>query len=213
MITLYDYLSSQNAYKVRLLLNHLNQPYNSVYVSIFEGEGNTEAFRQVSPMATVPAIRLEDGRCLAESNAILMYLAEGSHYLPDDIFIRAKIFQWFCFEAENVQASVATLRHWVQTGKDQNRSAEMLGVKKAHSLKTLGILDKTLSEQTYLVGDSYTIADMAVFAYVHLAHEANLPLGQYQNLVRWIDSVKAQDGFLPEIHPYSIDRFSNRELS
>jgi len=107
MLTLYDYLPSQNAYKIRLLLNHLKQPYRTKIISIFEGEGQSDEFRAISPTGTVPAIELENGYTLAESNAILSYLAEGTAYLPDDAHARAKVLQWLFFEGETVQGGVA----------------------------------------------------------------------------------------------------------
>ena len=110
MLTLFDYLPSQNAWKVRQLLHHLGQPHQTVLISIFEGEGRTDAFLRISPAGTVPAIRLDDGRVLAESNAILMYLASGTRYLPDDTFERAKIAQWLCFEQERVESVIGSLR-------------------------------------------------------------------------------------------------------
>ena len=212
MLTLYDYLPSQNAYKIRLLLNHLGRPYRTKIISIFEGAGQSDAFRAISPTGTVPAIELENGYTLAESNAILTYLAEGTAYLPDDALARAKALQWLFFEGETVQGGVATLRHWVQTGKDKNRSQELLEAKRNLSLKALAILDRELSHHTFLCGDRYTVADMSVFAYVHLAEEANLPLDDYEHVVQWIDRVRSQDGFLREMYPYSIDPHSVGEL-
>jgi len=203
---------SQNAYKIRLLLNHLNQPYRTRIVSIFEGEGQTEEFRAISPTGTVPAIELENGHTLAESNAILTYLAEGTAYLPDDALARAKVLQWLFFESETVQGGVATLRHWVQTGKDKNRSRELVESKRNLSLKALGILDRELDRNSFLGGNQYTVADIAVFAYVHLADEANLPLKDYVHVVQWIERVRLQDGFLTEMYPYSIDPHSVGEL-
>jgi glutathione S-transferase len=212
MITLFDYLPSQNAYKIRLLLAHLNQPYKSKMISIFEGEGKTKEFGAISPTGTVPAIMLENGETLAESNAILTYLAADTKYLPKDPFARAKVLQWLFFEGELVQDGVATLRHWVQTGKDKNRTTEVLESKRKLSLKALDILNRELHTNDFLGGDQYTVADIAVFAYVHLADEANLPLHQYTNVTQWIDRVRSQEGFLAEIYPYSIDPCSVREL-
>lgn len=212
MITLFDYLPSQNAYKIRLLLSHLNQPYKTKIISIFEGEGKTEEYRSISPTGTVPAIMLESGETLAESNAILAYLAEGTKYLPDDPVTRAKVLQWLFFEGETVQSGVATLRHWVQTGKDKNRVADAMESKRNLSLKALEILNRELQDRDFLAGDQYTIADIAVFAYVHLAEEARLPLVDYGHVTQWIDRVRAQEGFLSEVHPYSIDPYSVGEL-
>ena len=126
MLTLFDYLPSQNAWKVRQLLKHLDQPYKHVFVSIFEGEGQRAEFLAINPTGAVPAIRLEDGRTIAESNAILVYLAQGTPYLPGDTVEQAQVMQWLFFESDYIQASVATLRHWVLTGKDKNRSEDVL---------------------------------------------------------------------------------------
>src|SRR3990167_9192982 len=110
MLTLYDYLPSQNAWKIRLLLNHLGLPHRTVQVSIFEGEGQSEAFRRINPTGKVPAIELDDGRTLAESNAILAFLADGSRYLPTDRFDRARVHQWLHFEQENIESVIGALR-------------------------------------------------------------------------------------------------------
>ena len=212
MLTLHDYLPSQNAYKVRLLLNQLDIPYNTRIISIFEGEGQTDHYLQINPTGAVPAIELDDGRSIAESNAILMFLAEGTPYLPDDPYQRNRILQWLFFEGETVQSTVATLRHWVMTGKTRNRTAELLKEKQNGSLRTLKILDTELGTNQFLGGNRYTVADISVFAYVHRAEEAELPLNKYASLQRWINQVKAQPRFLDKVYPYSIDPYSSREL-
>ncbi len=212
MLTLYDYLPSQNAYKIRLLLSHLDLPCQQHYVSIFEGEGQRDAFLAINPTGAVPALRLEDGRTLAESNAILIYLAEDTDYLPADRYRRATVMQWLFFEGETVQSTVATLRHWVMTGKDRKRSAEVLDGKRHGSLKTLNILNKELERNQYLGGADYTIADISVFAYAHRADEARLPLHEYPHIQRWITQIKAQSRFLDTVYPYSIDPHSGLEL-
>lgn len=131
MLTLFDYLPSQNAWKVRLLLNHLGRPYRTVPISIFEGAGQSAEFRRVSPTGTVPAIQLDDGRVLAESNAILAYLADGTPYLPGDPFDRARVQQWLHFEQERVESVIGTLRHWTMTGKLARRSPEVIEAKRS----------------------------------------------------------------------------------
>jgi glutathione S-transferase len=212
MLTLFDYLPSQNAWKVRLLLNHLGQPYHAVPISIFEGEGQTAEFRRISPTGTVPAIRLEDGRVLAESNAILAYLAEGTPYLPTDTFDRAKVQQWLHFEQERVESVIGALRHWTMTGKLACRSTETVEAKRGAAARSLGILESELSGRSFLAGDRYTIADMAIFAYASRADEAGLSLEAYPNFRAWIARVEAQPGFLASMHPYSMDPHSIREL-
>ncbi len=131
MLTLYDYLPSQNAWKVRQLLQHLQRPYRTQLVSIFEGEGRREDYQAINPTGTVPAIRLDDGRVLAESNAILMFLAEGTPYLPDDAFGRAKVWQWLSFEQERVESQIGALRHWTLTGKLPRRPEVLVEMKRS----------------------------------------------------------------------------------
>lgn len=211
-MTLYDYLPSQNAYKIRLLLHHLDQPYRTEIVSIFEGEGVREEYLAINPSGAVPAVRLVDGRTLAESNAILMFLAEGSVYLHEDPYLRAKVLQWLFFEGDYVQSTVATLRHWKMTGKDKNYPAELVEMKHKGSMKTLSILDRELADNAYLGGDTYTIADMSVFAYVHRADETGILLSNFPNIERWVGDVRAQPRFLSTVHPYSIDPNSACEL-
>jgi glutathione S-transferase len=212
MLTLFDYLPSQNGWKVRLLLNHLGVPYRSVWVSIFEGEGQTAAYRRISPTGTVPAIQLDDGRTLAESNAILCYLADGSVYLPADRFERAKVQQWLHFEQERVESVIGALRHWTLTGKLARRSAELVDAKRKAARRALAILDTELATRRFLVGDAYTISDMAMFAYASRAEEAGLSLQSYPHLRAWIARVEARPGFLATMHPYAIDPHSAHEL-
>lgn len=212
MITLFDYLPSQNAWKVRQLLKHLSIPYRTEIVSIFEGEGQTPEFLAINPTGAVPAILLEDGRTLAESNAILGYLAQGTSYLPDDPFGRAKVAQWLSFEGDYVQSTVATLRHWVMTGKVSRYAKEMVAARRNGSVKILGILDRELGSRPFLAGDTYTIADISVFAYVHRAEEAGLALPEFGNVTGWIERVRSQPGHLEKTHPYSIDPHSVKDL-
>lgn len=212
MLTLYDYLPSQNAYKVRLLLHHLGIPYRTEMVSIFEGEGQRPQYLAVNPTGAVPAIRLDDGRVIAESNAILCYLGEGTQYLPDDRYARAKVLQWLFFEQNSVEPQIGTLRHWRMTGKLARRSPELIESRRAGSLKALSILERELSTRRFIAGDDYTIADMAIFAYAHRAEEAGISLEGYPHFRAWVERVATQEGFLAETHPYSIDAYSGNEL-
>jgi glutathione S-transferase len=212
MLTLYDYLPSQNAWKVRQLLAHLQQPHRTRLVSIFEGAGGTEAYRAISPTGTVPAIMLEDGRALAESNAILMFLAKDTPYLPDDAFAQAKVWQWLCFEQERIESQIGALRHWTLTGKLARRPAVLVELKRSAGSSALAILERELATRDFIAGDRYGIADIALFAYTSRADEAGFELARYPRLRAWIARVRAQPGFLAEMHPYSIDPHSSREL-
>ncbi|KAA0072367.1 glutathione S-transferase family protein [Rhodanobacter sp. T12-5] len=212
MLTLFDYLPSQNAWKVRQLLQHVDRPYRTVPISIFEGEGRSETYLRISPTGTVPAIRLDDGRVLAESNAILAYLADGTAYLPGGPFGRAKVQQWLCFEQERVESVIGALRHWTMTGKLAQRPAELVAAKRQAATRTLGILDSELATRSFIAGDDYSIADIALFAYASRAEEAGLSLQAYPNFRAWVARVEAQPGFLAQMHPYAIDPHSSNEL-
>ena len=212
MITLYDYLPSQNGYKVRLLLNQLQRPYVTKLVSIFKGEGQKADFLAKSPTGAVPVLELESGRVLAESNAILLYLAEGTPYLPAHAWDRAQVARWMFFEEDFIQNGIASLRYWTMTGKLARRSEEMIAAKRAASLKTLAILERWLTGNEFLTPPGYTIADISVFAYVSRAAEAGIPLASYPSVAAWVTRVRAQDHFLDTVHPYSIDPYSVDEL-
>lgn len=210
MLKLYDYLPSQNAWKVRLLLSHLRRPYETVEVSIFEGRGQAPEYRAINPTGAVPGLQLDDGRVLAESLAILCYLAEGTPYLPTDAYARAKVLQWLSFENDYLQNSIGSLRFWKLTSKQ--RPAELVEGKTSIALRCLRILDEALARAEFLVGGRYSIADMACFAYTHLAEDAGLPLRDYPNVLAWIARVRAQPGFLEQVYPYSVDPYSGAEL-
>jgi len=212
MLTLFDYLPSRNAWKVRQILHHLQRPYRTEIVSIFEGEGQRPDYLAINPTGAVPAIRLDDGRMLAESNAILAFLAEDTRYLPGDSFARAKVAQWLSFEGNYVEPAIGTLRHWIMTGKAARRPSELVESRRAASMKALGILDRELAVREFVAGDKYTIADISLFAYTSRAREAELPLAEFANIVAWIARVEAQPGFVADVYPYSIDPYSSREL-
>ena len=212
MLTLYDYLPSQNAWKVRLLLHHLDRPYRTEIVNIFEGAGQSEDHLAVSPAGTVPAIRLDDGRTLAESNAILAYLADGTPYLPSDPFERAKVQQWLHFEQERVESVIGSLRYWTLTGKLARRPPVLVEIKRTGALRTLDILERELATRPFLANDRYSVADMSVFAYASRAEEAGMALGPYPHFRAWIARVEAQPGFLAKMHLYSEDPHSSGEL-
>jgi len=212
VLTLFDYLPSQNAWKVRLLLNQLDIPYERVPVSIFEGEGRNTDFLHINPTGKVPALRLEDGRTLAESSAILAFLADGTPFLPRDPFERAKVHQWLSYEQEQVEMTIGSLRYWTMTGKLDRRRPELVDGKRAAAVRSLQLLDRELARRPFIAGARYTIADIAIFAYASRAEEAGLVLEPYRHFRAWIERVEAQPRFLGTVHPYSIDPHSAGEL-
>lgn len=212
MLTLYDYLPSQNAWKVRLLLHHLGLAYRTMPTSLFEGEARSPAFLRKNPSGKVPVLELEDGRTLAESNAILAYLADGTAYLPQDRYLRARVHQWLSFEQEQVETTIGSLRYWTMTVKLARRHPAILAGKRQAALRALSLLDAELATRPFIAGDDYTIADMSIFAYASRAAEAGLSLRPHPHFRAWLERVESQPGFLAQVYPYSIDPHSLREL-
>ncbi|MEX3984365.1 glutathione S-transferase family protein [Paraburkholderia sp. EG287A] len=204
MLRLYDYLPSQNAWKIRVLLRLLGIPYETQEVSIFEGAGQTDAFLKLNPTGAVPALELEDGRALSESNAILQFLADGTDFLPADRFGRAKVAQWLSFEQYYIEPAIGTLRFWTLTGR-LKRNAAMVPDKQETAAKALRALDRSLTDATFLVGDCLSIADISIYAYTHRAGDVGIDLAAYPALAAWLSRVAAGIGPNHPVHPYTID--------
>jgi len=212
MLRLYDYLPSQNAYKVRLLLAHLKLPYEQKLVSIFEGESHTPEFLAMNPAGAVPVLEVAPGECIAESNAILCYLADGTPFLPAERLARARVMQWLFFEQDYVQSTIATLRHWTMTGKLARRTPEEVARRRGGGEHALDAIERGLGARPFLGSDRLTIADIAVYAYAHRAEEAGYDLGKRAAFRAWTARVEAEPGHLAQQFPYSIDPHSGREL-
>jgi glutathione S-transferase len=212
MLRLYDYRPSQNAYKVRLLLSHLEIPYEQKFVSIFEGESHTPEFLAMNPAGAVPVLEVAPGECIAESNAILCYLAEGTPFLPAERFARARVMQWLFFEQDYVQSTIATLRHWTMTGKLARRSPEEIARRRGGGEHALDAIERSLARSPFLGSDRLTVADIAVYAYAHRAAEAGYDLAKRHAFRSWAARVEAEPGHLAEQFPYSMDPHSVKEL-
>ena len=195
MLTLFNYPSSRNGWKIRLLLQHLDLPYRTETVNILENGDKRAEYRLINPTGKVPAIQLSDGRTLAESNAILFYLAENSAYLPADPFDRAKVLQWMSFEQEQVESTVGTLRYWTHIGELSRRSPELVEDKRKAAQRALGVLDHNFAQRPFVTGDNYTIADMAMFAYSTCAEDVGVRLDLFPHFRAWNTRVEAQPGF------------------
>ncbi|WP_095200626.1 glutathione S-transferase family protein [Mesorhizobium carmichaelinearum] len=207
MLTLHDYLPSQNGWKVRVLLGLLKIPYETRIVSIFEGESHTDAFHKLNPTGAVPVLQLEDGSAIAESNAILTYLAEGTPLLPADRYRRAKIMQWLFFEQYNVEPVIGSLRFWTLTGRLERNQAMVAGKREAGA-RTLAALNRSLGETPFLTGNDLTIADIAIYAYSHRAGDCGFSPTDYPAFLAWTGRVRDTIGEGYPVHPYSIDPHS-----
>jgi glutathione S-transferase len=201
MLTLYDYLPSQNGWKVRVLLGLLGIPARVEPVAIFAGESRTEVFLNLNPAGAIPVLELEDGRALAESNAILAYLGEGTRFLPDDRFVRAKVMQWLFFEQYYVEPVIGSLRFWTLTER-LARNAALVEGKRDSGVRALAALQRQLSATQFLTGESFTIADIAVYAYSHRAKDCGFELADYPAVKAWVDRVAAEIGPGYPVHLY-----------
>lgn len=191
-LRLYDYLESGNGYKVRLLLTQLGLPFERVEVDILQGQTRTPAFLALNPNGRIPVLRLEDGTHLAESNAIQWYLAEGTRYLPEDRRGRAEVLRWMFFEQYSHEPFIAVLRFWSFAGTLADRPPAEIEAKRAAGHAALAVLERRLADAPFLVGDHYGIADIALFAYTHVAGEGGFDLAPYPGVLAWIDRVRAQ---------------------
>jgi glutathione S-transferase len=192
MLTLHDYLDSGNGYKIRLLLAQLGLPFRHVELDIMRGETRTSEFLARNPNGRVPTLELEDGTCLPESNAILWYLADGTAFVPQDRLGRAQVLQWMFFEQYSHEPYVATprfiLRH---LSADSPRRGELPDrLNRGHA--ALGVMETNLKDHGFFVGGRYSIADIALYAYTHVAHEAALDLAPYPAVRAWLARVAAQ---------------------
>jgi glutathione S-transferase len=190
---LYDSPVSGNCYKVRLLLAQLGVPYERRELSVVDRSDRREILGELNPALRVPTLVLDDGRPLAESHAIIWYLAEGTPLLPEDRFERARVLQWLCFEQYDLEPTVAVVRFWVAFAKEPPGAAE-IEERRAAGQRALGALDQALSGHDFLVGDRYTIADIALYGYTHVAHEGGFEMGGYQAIAAWRQRVASQPG-------------------
>jgi len=200
-LRLYDYAASANCYKVRLLLAQLGQPYERVPIDIFAGETLSEEFRRRNPARTTPVLEIGGGACLPESAAILFYLAEGTAYLPDDRLARAQVLRWLVFEQTAVIPTMGGLRFRLMTGRLQAGDPDARR-RYDGAQQVLELLDEHLRDRAFLLGEHYTIADIANHAYVHVAGDAGLDLARFPAVAAWLERVAAQPGFINDLEPY-----------
>jgi glutathione S-transferase len=197
MLTLYDYLPSGNGYKVRLLLSQVGLPFKLVQKDIQRGETRTGEFLALNPNGRIPVLRLDDGRCLPESDAILFYLAEGTRFLPDDRFARADVLRWMFFEQYSHEPYVAVARAWRHLFDLTPERAARLPEKMEGGYAALGVMEGHLRTRRWFVADRYTIADIALYAYTHVADEGGFDLGPYPAVRAWLARVAAEPAHVP----------------
>jgi glutathione S-transferase len=195
---LYDFLPSGNGYKCRLLLHQLAIPYERIELDIDKGKTRTPEFLAKNPVGRIPTLELDDGTYLPESNAIIFYLAEGTPFLPADRLGRAQVLQWLFFEQYNHEPNIATSRYWLTHGFEITPERKtLLEMKKKGGIEALGVMEKRLAGHDYFVGGRYSIADIALYAYTHVAEEGGFPLEPYPAIRAWLKRVAAQPRHIP----------------
>lgn len=190
---LYDYLPSGNGYKVRMVLRELTLPYELVEVDITRGESRTAEFLARNPNGRIPVLEIEGRGYLSESHAIMSFLAEGSALVPADSLDRARIWQWLCFEQYNLEPNVATARFWLHSlHKTEAELGEKLTEKRRLGFAALDVLEQGLKGRQSLVADQFTLADIALYAYTHVAEEGGFPLARYPSIRAWCARIAAR---------------------
>jgi glutathione S-transferase len=190
---LYNSQVSGNCYKVRLLLAQLGLDYERHELSVVDRSNRAELLAELNPALRVPTLVLDDGRAIAESNAIIYYFASGTRYLPEDLFERAKVLQWLFFEQYSHEPYIAVVRFWVAFAASPPPAKE-IEARRAGGYLALDAMERMLSSEQFLVGERYTIADIALYAYTHVAGEGGFDLEPYPAIRGWLARVAEQPG-------------------
>ena len=194
---LYDFLESGNGYKVRLALHQLGIPFERVEMDIVAGATRTPGFLEKNPNGRIPTLELPDGTFLAESNAILFYLADGTPLLPTDRLQRAQALQWMFFEQYSHEPNIATSRYWLHHVELTPERRAALVEKKRAGDAALGVMETHLASRTFFVGERYTIGDIALYAYTHVADEGGFDLEPFSAVRAWLARVASQPRHVP----------------
>ena len=198
MVRLFDYLISGNGYKVRLLLTQLGIPFQRIELNITKGETRTPEFLRKFPNGRIPAVELDDGKLLFESNAIISYFAEGTPFMPADRFQRAQVLQWLFFEQYSHEPYIASIRYLVMHPDVADPRRTILDtMMRPRGYDALGVMEGHLKSRDWFVGGRYSIADIALYAYTHVADEGGFDLSDYPAIRAWLERVKSQPRHIP----------------
>ncbi|CAB4327769.1 glutathione S-transferase family protein [Brucella sp. 6810] len=198
MLTIYSQPDSGNCYKPRLLLAKLGKPFRHVTVSALDGSTRTPEYLARNPNGKVPLLELEGGRFLAESNAILLHLAEGTRFLPVDPYERALVYQWLFFEQYSHEPYIAVRRALkIYPERAGDATPERLAATLAGGEKALSVMEVQLRKTPFIAGDHYTVADIALYAYTHEAHLGGFDMQKYRAVGDWLERVAADKGHVP----------------
>ena len=211
-LRLHDYSASGNCYKVRLLLAQLGRPYDRVPVDIFGGDTLTDEYARLNPQRQTPVLEIDGAEPLTESGAILVHLAEGTEYLPADPNERAQALRWLFFEQTEVIQGIAGLRFRLITQRIRPDGREALW-RRSVGDAALRVLNDRLGKNEYLAGDTYSIADISLFAYVHVANEAGFELNEYPQVKEWTRKIEGTRGYMNDLEPYPANSMAGQSRS
>jgi glutathione S-transferase len=197
MHTLYGDSLSGNCWKPAMMLHARGLPFRWIEVDTLHGQSRTPEFLTLNPNGRVPLLQLPDGRLLAESNAMLLHLGEASDWLPADGYARAKVYEWLFFEQYSHEPYIATVRHWVAHLGKREEWREKIAERMPRGYAALGVMEKTLASTPFLVGSRPTLADVALYAYTHVAHEGGYTLDDYPAVRAWLTRCAALPSFVP----------------
>ncbi|MEM9275171.1 MAG: glutathione S-transferase family protein [Cyanobacteria bacterium P01_F01_bin.143] len=192
MYKLYNFPLSGNAYKVRLLLTQLQVPFELIEVNLLKRENRTEEFLQKNPNGKIPVLEINPNRFISESNAILYYLSQDTEYFPQEKYQQAQVMQWLSFEQYSHEPNIATLRFWIGVLKQTEKYQEQIAQKKPLGYAALNVMEQHLKDHDYFVADKYTIADIGLYAYTHVAEEGDFDLTKFPAILAWMQRIKAQ---------------------
>lgn len=212
MLRLFDYPASANCYKVRLLLHQLERPYERVEVDIFRGDTLGEEFASMNPAQRTPVLEIAPGDFLPESNAILLFLAEGTPFLPAESLQRAHVYRWLFFEQNLFEPRVGGLRFRRLTGRGGLDPARLADLESAAE-EAMRVLDSHLAGHEFLVGSEYSVADTSLYAYAHVAGEGGLDLGMYPGVRSWLARVERVPRMMNDLQPYPENARAGRGRS
>jgi glutathione S-transferase len=192
MYKLYDFLPSGNGYKVRLLLTQLQIPFELIKLNILNGETRTSEFLAKNPNGKIPLLEIDPDKFLSESNAILYYLSQETKYFPQDKYQQAQVMQWLFFEQYSHEPNIATPWFWIVELKQADKYREQIKQKEQLGYAALNIMEQHLKTHDFLVANQYTIADIGLYAYTHVAEEGGFNLAKFPAILAWLERIQAQ---------------------
>lgn len=197
MFKLYQFSASGNCYKIRLAMSFLELPYQGIEIDITQGESRTDEFLAMNPNGRIPVLETPEGDYLPESNAALWYLASSSSLLPESRLEQAQVLQWMFFEQYSHEPFIATSRYWISVLKAEAKYKAQLEEKRPNGYAALDVMERHLNENPYFVGNRLSIADIALYAYTHVAHEGGFDLGKYAAIPAWCSRIEGTNNYVP----------------